>query len=433
MKGRSLHVIKLPENSQGKELLLRTQKREGYKEEEKNLGKSYLGEEHDVFIRLFCDNAYAFFFGFFALLTSVLTLCLLFYFKDKLFDNLFKAIINLCIAIFITGIWVVTDSELLVFFTDKVTAVAFISYTSFMIMPVFLLQFIDNMLGKSKKIKLLCELFLVVGLLYFVDYLLELVPSYVLLFPIHFLCICSIIVVLKDLYRIWKDGEKRDAVKGLLYGFVGLAVFVMWALIIFCINPVSPYSYLYCIGMVVFIICLIVSAIGKLYEQVEESANIAAYKRLAYTDTMTGLGNRTAFNEEQETTELFPGKTYILFDINNLKFINDRYGHQAGDTAIIAAAGYIREEFGDKGKCYRIGGDEFVAIIKECTENVVKESLCRLQDRVEQDNRDRKIPISIAAGYAILISEGETADHLYKRADASMYAEKQRMKRELHI
>ena len=86
---------------------------------------------------------------------------------------------------------------------------------------------------------------------------------------------------------------------------------------------------------------------------------------MAYIDTMTGLGNRTAFLEENKSNAIFPGMiSYIMMDANNLKTINDTLGHNKGDELIITIAKCMRKAVGHNGQCYRIGGDEFEIFLK---------------------------------------------------------------------
>ena len=83
------------------------------------------------------------------------------------------------------------------------------------------------------------------------------------------------------------------------------------------------------------------------------------YKEMAVTDTMTGVYNRSAFEEWEYETSDYEGYSIATFDLNNLKWCNDNLGHAAGDAYIQASARIIKEIFGRHGKCYRIGGDEF--------------------------------------------------------------------------
>ena len=83
------------------------------------------------------------------------------------------------------------------------------------------------------------------------------------------------------------------------------------------------------------------------------------------TDSLTKLGNRRAFSDhiQQYAGETLPDPlTVWYFDVNELKFNNDTFGHQAGDELLRAAADCMVSVFGDVGTCYRTGGDEFVVI-----------------------------------------------------------------------
>ena len=88
----------------------------------------------------------------------------------------------------------------------------------------------------------------------------------------------------------------------------------------------------------------------------------------------------------------------LLFDVNYLKRTNDVYGHMAGDKLICTAGACIRECFEEEGvgKCYRIGGDEFAAVLRNCGENDVKDRIDRFALVLEREH------ISISVGYAFL-------------------------------
>lgn len=428
IQGKNLHLISLPEKALGKEVIVRVKKTRMYPGKFRDLGKGYLGEEDKVLIKMFRDHLYALIFSFFAFLFSFMSLFLACYLKNRLPENLYKAIIELGVFILLTGIWILTDSSLLLFWTDKTALIRFVAFTSFMSMPIFLLQFVYHMMGQWKLLKLLWRLFLIHVVIYVLNFLIEAVPGFFLLLLTHILCISAIIVILKYGYKTIKERKNENKMKAGMYRFGLLTVFVLGALISYYMNPVSSYPYLYCIGIFLFILCLVISAYGRLYEQLEENSNNLAYKMLAYTDSMTGMLNRTAFAEEQKKTDLSLGRTYLIFDINNLKRVNDQYGHQIGDYVIITAAKCMREVFEPKGKCYRIGGDEFVVILEKSTADETEEALMYFRKKIEQENEKRKIPIDIAAGYAVLSKEGETSEYLYRQADANMYMKKQKMK-----
>lgn len=96
------------------------------------------------------------------------------------------------------------------------------------------------------------------------------------------------------------------------------------------------------------------------------------------TDELTGLYNRRAYEEDiyaHNDILVEDEFVYISLDVNGLKVINDTLGHMAGDELIIGACQCMKRCLGSYGKLYRIGGDEFVAIIQGCSNDKLKEIL----------------------------------------------------------
>lgn len=155
-------------------------------------------------------------------------------------------------------------------------------------------------------------------------------------------------------------------------------------------------------------------------------------RSLAYRDPLTGLYNRLALVSDQEALLANPSGCVgiVQMDINNLKPINDEYGHEAGDALILRASRAIEAAFGSQGKCYRVGGDEFVALI---THNVCEETYHSCESRLAQEcakeNAGQAHPLSIAIGFAMFQpAKGDRFYDLVRIADMRMYAHKRRMK-----
>jgi diguanylate cyclase (GGDEF)-like protein len=158
-----------------------------------------------------------------------------------------------------------------------------------------------------------------------------------------------------------------------------------------------------------------------------------AYQRLAYTDQMTGLNNRTCFNYDFEKLSEKPYDiTVIDFDLNNLKYTNDTFGHSAGDQYIKSCASIIYDIFKGIGKCYRVGGDEFVVIIQKSSEIDMTHYLAMLESSVDDANRqtqNKNLKMQIAYGYAVYDSVSDkNLEDTYNRADKIMYKDKENKK-----
>jgi len=155
------------------------------------------------------------------------------------------------------------------------------------------------------------------------------------------------------------------------------------------------------------------------------------FKKLAYSDFLTGYENRMAFEQRLrecgDLVEKGERVTLIICDVNNLKTINDTQGHKVGDTYIMNTADVIADNVGDIGSLYRIGGDEFAVIIAGSGENEINELMTALREERTQVVRGQQF--SCACG-AATFTKGldNTLRDVFKRADDAMYEEKKRQK-----
>lgn len=149
---------------------------------------------------------------------------------------------------------------------------------------------------------------------------------------------------------------------------------------------------------------------------------------LANHDILTGLPNRNAFydflNQYISTENHDELKAGILFiDIDGFKQVNDRYGHDIGDTVLKIVAQKIKSCIKQNDVASRIGGDEFVALVKDVNEEQLCQISKRLIDRLNEpiaiDNNNCCIGASI--GVSILPDHGTTAEELVRKSDEAMY------------
>ena len=153
---------------------------------------------------------------------------------------------------------------------------------------------------------------------------------------------------------------------------------------------------------------------------------------MAVVDGLTGVGNKTAYLQkihslDDEIRRGTASFTVFVFDLNGLKEINDKYGHESGDMAITDAAEALKEVFG-KENLYRIGGDEFIAVFNEMKKPDTERRFADLEQAMKSQNltgRLYKGPLAIAKGVAAFCP-GEDKEYrdVFRRADQSMYEEK---------
>lgn len=154
--------------------------------------------------------------------------------------------------------------------------------------------------------------------------------------------------------------------------------------------------------------------------------SLSSQKKLILTDAMTGLYSRYSYNEDlknyRKLNKLPDNLVVFSIDVNGLKTSNDTLGHDAGDELIIAAARCIQYVLGAYGKCYRTGGDEFVAICKMSAAeiNEASRNLKRAQKRWHGYLNEN---LSISFGYNF--DTNNTIDEMISLADKDMYRHKE--------
>lgn len=174
-------------------------------------------------------------------------------------------------------------------------------------------------------------------------------------------------------------------------------------------------------GVILFVI-IILSKVRK--EKKEQSAMLLSISEMSNIDKMTGCFNRRSYEEDLSKMSANDQFIYISMDVNGLKIINDSHGHAAGDELICGAAACMRRCFDKYGKVYRIGGDEFVAVLF-----VQLEQFLWIKTEFDGDIRywtgNQVEEISISCGY---VSSGERKWESMKEianvADIRMYEEK---------
>ncbi len=157
-------------------------------------------------------------------------------------------------------------------------------------------------------------------------------------------------------------------------------------------------------------------------------------EELSSRDGLTGLYNRREF-EDRLREEVQRARRYgkplsvMLLDIDHFKNINDRYGHQAGDEALIAVADLIRLSARPMDAVCRYGGEELAVILPETDEagaGIVAERIrAAIADSLTTTSEGNEIQMTVSIGYAAFPQDGDTGPGLVKAADQALYAAKQ--------
>ena len=155
-------------------------------------------------------------------------------------------------------------------------------------------------------------------------------------------------------------------------------------------------------------------------------------RNLAMVDPLTGLYNRR-FAEQRLAAEVSRSErkghplTVLTLDLNNFKEINDTYGHAAGDQVLQEFAAQLNRVIRESDMAVRLGGDEFLVLLPECTMEQLELVVGRL-GVLEVDCQGQKIPVTFSAGWK-QYQPGENPDELLARADEILYTRKRASKK----
>lgn len=336
------------------------------------------------------------------------------------------------------GVWSLTETKLIQLTTDYSVFVHYINNLSLMIavIPIFIF-FNKRHSGVTKDITVY-----IVTVLFSLSFIVSCCLHYMGIYDLHetikLTQVCLIVSVFFTFYyayRCFVIAKRNDI------AFIGLFFIAFCSgldVLLYYKQLLPDNSTFVRIGVLLYVLVLGIQLITEFIKVYQRSLKADSWHRMAYTDSLTSLYNRTAFSEDLriiDKEKKNEGCAIVVFDLNDLKSINDTYGHSFGDMAIMEAAEHIHNTFSEYGRCYRIGGDEFVCILGN---NMIESELQSVCNQFEEEilviNTKRKQKrgyiLGIAWGYSYIdYNEAKTAKDAFDRADAAMYVRKQGIKK----
>ena len=177
----------------------------------------------------------------------------------------------------------------------------------------------------------------------------------------------------------------------------------------------------------IVILMATVRIVRKLTEQKAQTLLLKQREHLLYTDALTGLYNRNYFSHTRSSLRhAGTPQAVLIADLNNLKPVNDAYGHAAGDAILVSYAACLRTVF-PQASCFRLGGDEFLVIVDDTTPEAMDRHIQALQVCCQQQGytvMGVTLHPSAAVGYAMRHTEQDALDACMAIADARMYEAK---------
>lgn len=228
-------------------------------------------------------------------------------------------------------------------------------------------------------------------------------------------------------YTFIKERKKTDTVTR-----HGILLFITTILIDTLRSIFEPGSnvFISIFGMVIFLFFVGKKNLDVFSQELEEAKK---YKDIAYHDTLTGAYTLMALNENINKINNSDKYGVAIFDLNSLKYYNDKFGHSVGDYMLTTAVKILNQAFEKFKYVYRIGGDEFLVVLPDATESDFKKAMDTLLFLETQASsmkvmKGESINIEFAYGFA-LCEKGESFDSVRKKADEFMYSKKNELKK----
>lgn len=427
------HVIRLNQEDANKDLQI--QIHSYFNESPIILSNIYLGDGASIAISLLKTQ-------WFGIVTSMMLLALSIFLlviwiltrrKYKMNSILFLSMFSTLIFI-----WSFSETHIMNFFMPNQTGITIVVFEVLAIIPLPILMFLEYYVEKrrNKYVKIamgstilvfiICNMLHCLGIRHLVQTL--------SIVHINYVFCCALIPI----FYAWNQTDQN---KNSTYIIIALSVlFVSFVadMVRYYTLDFADYSLFTRIGIFLFVVILGIDAVERNVQMRFLAQKAKLFRMLAYHDSLTGVGNRTAFDEkmselnyQDETKE---DTMVVIADTNDLKYINDHFGHHVGDEYIISASNILKECFEEIGAIYRTGGDEFTVLIPDCQEEQFQMKLECMDDllsRQEEITSGRPI---FSYGYARYDGTREVSlQKTIHRADSKMYDEKHVIKEKYKI
>lgn len=438
--GKMLHVISLPPDYSGQELTF-----EMYMSEDNGYGNfeaPMFGSHPDITGILVQDNIIIIATGLFMFIFGLTFLCI-----GLIFTSYISEIKSLVLGSFFCmnlSAWLLSYYNILSLFvyTELETEIEY--FTMYLIVPYcfVILYYIGNFKGNRLYTGIMLVCCGVPLIQYALHYLFNIHMRLTLMFyQISGLVGFGVLLI----YALMIIRKKIIAPENTRIQMTGLFVFAIGQLAhltIYVLEQLHIPTYQFVNKVIISFACLMFAVcqlstylvyITFSYAKKQENASLS---HLAYADGLTNLPNRSKADKLMaELNEATDDYCILSIDLNGLKMVNDKFGHPSGDKYIKDFAKVLNNTFGEDEFCARIGGDEFIVIIRDAASKDINTLIGRMNSALNVMNAlYTEYKRSVSVGFAFKHEAPNGSSHnVYLLADQRMYENKRRMHNEMGI
>jgi len=429
------NVVDLGSENCGKEIRIEITASDYYSF--KYIDKIVIGPNNQLFSYLMHSKFVAIFSGLFLVSVGLITIGLSLIFLIEHTDWSQTFVIG--VFIILLGAWIECNSRALFVFNNDSSLDTLIEYLTFYLFPLPLTLYFRNYAQKNTRNRSVWLGFLSLQIIGFVLSII-LHASKVVFFPdllpywhVFYVIYAVFLVFLMIRRFIEKSADKYD--KLLFTGFFVFAVSVLIGIIASEFSPNNigvPLTSTIVLpsASVILVLFLLGSYFSRIIDYLYQKGEHDSLTRLAYVDFLTDIPNRTNAVKYMEKSDNKNEQLAVMScDVNDLKRVNDKFGHLVGDELLKDFAEILRFTFAKEGSVIaRMGGDEFLIVFNGTPREKIEQQIENFKNNIKSFNEksDKVYNLSICYGIAFRKKdENINALELYKESDDKMYAMKQ--------
>lgn len=434
--GSCWHIVDIPKDSAGKKMEVRILPAyPGYYGNEMVL---FLGTRGDCILKILSSSLPIFIISCGILFAGLISVFLYFAAlknkRKRKIEGKNEIFLNLGIFSLLIALWSLQQCGFMQFLIPDGRTLYFVDFFTFFLFPVpFNFLIYDICRSKYRR-----------AALYFpMSYLLNMAVAVLLqcagivdifqILPVTHVLMAGNVIYTFALIHYEAKAKNNIAAKEFRYPLYIVLGFGVAEMILYYARQFQTTSIFLPLGTMGFIIALIWIQVSRYYDQYVQKQKLLYLHKIANKDMLTDAMNRNAYERtiqklDEQTLQL--QKTgVVLFDLDNLKVINDNFGHEKGDEALRLCYNCICQIFNERENCFRIGGDEFAYVYHSDEKELIADRIKRLDKLLEEAAKKVSYPLSVSAGYAYYLPDSDSAfKDIAKRSDIMLYRHKRRKK-----
>lgn len=339
----------------------------------------------------------------------------------------------LSIFLILFSIYIFCETIIIQLFIKNTYLENVITFTSLLLIFYPILQVISNNTESRYIKRIILSLILIFCINYIVQGIIVVTQKYDfynMLFITHILMIIAIVVAIICIIR--SRIKKEEFSKGVFKAIFPLVAGTVIDLVMSMLGTSEQNGIFTQFSIFISGGILLVIRINKFIRYYERSTKSELYESMAYTDALTMLGNRIDYEKKISSIRdnIYDYSEFwcISLDLNNLKNVNDNFGHEKGDELIKSLAKLLKYIFNEDAYIYRTGGDEFIVFLEDKNVIEVNKLISDFNIELNKRNDNNDIKLSVAIGYESLENSNYNINELIVNADRLMYLDKEKYK-----